>query len=102
VFLTKKMILQPEQRIGEKFARKAFDVLRPGGAAIFWETVHTDGMPTPLQRAMEAVLDLGASPGGLCNTESGLRTLLSEIGFRQIEIVPCLSGQTTFVVARKV
>jgi hypothetical protein len=101
VFLTKKMILQPQERIGEKFARKAFQVLAPGGTAIFWETVHTDGGPTPLPRAMEAVLDLFASPGGLVNTEGGLRTLLGGIGYQRIEIVPCLGGQTTFVVARK-
>jgi len=101
VFLTKKMILQPRQRIGEKFARKAFDVLRPGGTAIFWETVHTDGAPTPIARAMEAVLDLFASPGGLVNTEAGLRGLLGKIGYERVEIVPCLGGQTTFVVARK-
>jgi hypothetical protein len=101
VFLTKKMILQPEQRIGEKFAEKAFRVLRPGGTAIFWETVHTDGVATPLPRAMEAVLDLGASPGGGVNTERGLATLLGTIGFSDVEIVPCLGGQTTFVVARK-
>jgi acetylserotonin N-methyltransferase len=101
VFLTKKMILVPEQRIGEKFAQKAFQVLRPGGTAIFWETVHTDGAPTPLLRAMEAVLDLGTSPTGLVSTESGLRALLSDIGYRRVEIVPCLGGQTTFVVARR-
>jgi hypothetical protein len=101
VFLTKKMILQPSERIGEKFARKAFEVLTPGGTAIFWETIHTDGEPTPIARAMEAVLDLFASPAGLVNTEHGIRMLLGEIGFRDLEIVPCLGGQTTFVVARK-
>lgn len=101
VFLTKKMILQPSERLGEKFARKAFSVLQPGGTAIFWETVHTDGEPTPIARAMEAVLDLFTSPAGLVNTESGLRALLGGIGFADIEVVPCLGGQTTFVVARK-
>ena len=101
VFLTKKMILQPSERLGEKFARKAFHVLSPGGTAIFWETVHTDDGATPIARAMEAVLDLFTSPGGRVNTERGLRALLGEIGFTSIEIVPCLGGQTTFVVARK-
>jgi hypothetical protein len=101
VFLTKKMILQPEERIGEKFARKAFQVLSPGGAAIFWETVHPEGEPTPLLRAMEAVLDLGAGPTALVNTDRGLERLLLDIGFRSVEIVPCLGGQTTFVVARR-
>jgi hypothetical protein len=101
VFLTKKMILAPEERIGEKFARKAYQVLAPGGTAIFWETVHPESQPTPLARAMEAVLDLGAGPTGLVNTDRGIERLLGEIGFRQVEIVPCLGGQTTFVVARR-
>ena len=101
VLLTKKMILEPEQRIGEKFAAKAFDVLRPGGVAVLWETVHTDSAPTPLARAMEAVMDLVTAPGGLVNTESTLRTTLGDIGFSKIEIVPCLGNQTSFVVARK-
>ncbi len=101
VFLTKKMILEPEQRIGEKFAAKAFEVLRPGGAVVLWETIHGDFRPTPLPRAMEAVMDLIASPTGLVNTENGVRSTLGAIGYRDIEIVPCLGGQTTFVVARK-
>jgi hypothetical protein len=101
VFLTKKMILVPEERIGEKFARKAHEVLRPGGVAIFWETVHTDDGPTPLPRALEAVLDLGASPAGLVNTDGGLRRTLGAIGFVDVQVVPVLGGQSTFVVARK-
>lgn len=101
VLLTKKMILEPDQRIGEKFAAKAFDVLRPGGVAVLWETVHTDSGPTPLARAMEAVMDLVTAPSGLVNTESDLRRTLGNIGFSKIEIVPCLGNQTSFVVARK-
>jgi hypothetical protein len=101
VLLTKKMILAPDERLGEKFARKAFDVLRPGGVALLWETVHPDEGPTPLLRAMEAMLDLGAGPTALVNTEGGLRRLLGDIGFAAVELVPCLNGQTTFVVARK-
>ncbi len=101
VLLTKKMILEPEQRTGEKFATKAFDVLRPGGAAILWETVHPSDRPTPLPRAMEAVMDLIASPDGPLNDERDLRAMLARIGYRDVEVVPCLGGQTTFVVARK-
>jgi len=101
VFLTKKMILEPESRMGQRFAAKAYEVLSPGGVAIFWETLHTDDRPTPLARAMEAVLDLGASPDGMVNTESSMRSLLERIGYRHIEIVPCLAGSTTFIVARK-
>ncbi len=101
VFLTKKMILEPDNHIGEKFARKAFEVLRPGGVAIFWETIHPDGRPTPLPRAMEAVLDLGASPNGPVNTEGGMKALLKGIGFSKVEYVHCLSGTTSFAVASK-
>ena len=101
VLLTKKMILEPEQRTGEKFATKAFDVLRPGGVAVLWETVHPTGRPTPLPRAMEAVMDLIASPDGPLNEEHSLREMLARIGYRDVEVVPCLGGQTTFVVARK-
>lgn len=101
VFLTKKMILDPEHDLGARFAKKALQVLRPGGAAIFWETVHTDGAPTPVPRAMEAVLDLGASPIGRVQTEGGIRRLLGEMGYHRVDVVPCLRGTTTFVVARK-
>lgn len=101
VFLTKKMILAPEERMGEKFAAKAFEVLRPGGVAIFWETIHPDRKPTPLAAAMEAVLDLGASPTGLVNTESGMQAMLEKIGYAKVEFVNVLGGLTTFVVARK-
>ena len=101
VFLTKKMILEPETRMGERFAGKAFEVLNPGGVAIFWETLHTDDRPTPLARAMEAVLDLGASPVGLVNTEASITAMLGDIGYRAIEVVPCLDNSTTFGVAHK-
>jgi hypothetical protein len=101
VFLTKKMMLQPELRIGEKFARKAFEVLRPGGTAIFWETVQPAAGVTPVVRAMEAVLDLVASPTGGVQTDAGLSELLRGIGFSEVRMVECLGGQTTFVVARK-
>lgn len=101
VFLTKKMILAPEERMGEKFAAKAFEVLRPGGVAIFWETIHPEGDTTPLAHAMEAVLDLGASPTGLVNTDTGITRVLEDIGYAKVEIVNVLGGLTTFVVARK-
>lgn len=101
IFLTKKMILDPENRMGEKFVRKAFDVLTPGGVAILWETIHSDAKATSLAQAMEAVMDLGASPTGLVHTDVRLRSLLHRIGYDDVQFVPCLSRQTTFVVARK-
>jgi len=101
VFLTKKMILAPEERLGQRFAEKAFRVLNPGGVAVFWECLHTDDRPTPLGRAMEAVMDLGASPCGTVSTEHGIQSQLSDIGFAKVEIVPLLLGELTFVVATK-
>ena len=76
-------------------------MLSPGGTAIFWETVHADSAATPLALAMEAVIDLFVSPGASVNTERGLRALLGEVGFRKVEVVAALGGQTTFVVAKK-
>ena len=101
VLLTKKMILDPDNKLGEKFARKAYDVLRPDGVTILWETLHTETHPTPIGRAMEAVLDLGASPDGLVLTEDGVQSFLYQIGYRDVQIVTCMGGQSTFVVARK-
>lgn len=101
VLLTRKMILAPEERIGERFARKAFDVLRPGGVAVLWECVHPDAGATSKARAAEALLDLVASPRGLVSTEGRVRDMLRGIGYAEVEVVPCLEGETTFVVARK-
>jgi hypothetical protein len=101
VLLTKKMILDSDGRLGEAFATKAFEVLRSKGVAIFWETVHPDDRPTPLAQAMEAVLDLAASPTGPVLTTEGLRRTLERIGFEEIRVEPCLGGATTFVVGRK-
>jgi len=75
VLLTKKMILAPEARTGERFARKAFDVLRPGGVWCCGRAVHAEPGPTPLGRAMEALLDLGASPAAPPQTEASLGRL---------------------------
>lgn len=101
VFLTRKMVLDPASGLGEAFARKAFAVLNPGGVAIFWEAVLDDGRPTPLRPALESLLDLGICPAGCAWTRNGLTRLLEGIGFRSIEVLSCLAGQTRFVVARK-
>ena len=101
VFLTKKMILAPEDELGEQFAKKAFDVLNPGGVTVFWEAIFDDGQPTPIQRAMEGFLDLGVSPTGPLLTHRKFRNSLRQIGYRDIEYYDCLEGATTFAVARK-
>lgn len=101
VLLTKKMILDPEARVGERFAKKALGVLRPGGAAVFWEAVHGDDAPSPLGLAMEATMDLCASPAAAAATPASMRALLEGLGYADVTVVPCLGGDTTFVVARR-
>ena len=100
VFLTKKMILDPDNDLGDKFAHKALEVLEPGGVAVFWETMREDDGSTPVERAMEGFLDFGVSPTGPLLTRSGFRRRLEKIGYSDVEVVPCLEGATTFVVAR--
>jgi hypothetical protein len=101
VLLTRKMILAPESNLGERFASKAFQALRPGGAAVFWEVVHPDVGAAPISRAMEALYDLCASPSAPIRTESTYRAMLLGIGYKKVEVVPCLGGQTTFLVATR-
>lgn len=101
VFLTKKMLLTPERRLGERFARKAFEVLRPKGALILWEAIHDDGRSTTLPLAMETVLDLGVSPAGPLLTRQGVREMLMRIGFEDVELFTCMGGETTFAIARR-
>lgn len=100
VFLTRKMILAPQDRLGERFVKKAFDVLNPGGVAVLWETVWPKG-PAGLSRAMEGVFDLFASPGAVGRTTDDYQRLLIEIGYGRVDFVECLNGSTTFVVAHK-
>ncbi len=101
VFLTRKMILAPSPETGEKFARKALDVLEPGGAAVFWEAIHPDQGPSPLALALETVFDLGMSPSAPLKTRATFEHTLSDIGFDRVEFVDCMGGSTTFAVAYK-
>lgn len=101
VFLTKKMVLDPERRLGERFAKKSFDVLRPGGAVLLWEAIHDDDGPPSLPLAMETVLDLGVSPTGALLTRHGIRGMLLQIGFRDVDFFTCMGGETTFALARR-
>lgn len=101
VFLTRKMILDPGAGVGEKFARKALEVLNPGGAVVFWEAVHPDDGPSPLPLALETVFDLGMSPSAPLKTRSSFGRQLRDIGYSEVDYVSCLGGTTTFAVARK-
>jgi hypothetical protein len=101
VFLTKKMILDPANDIGEKFARKAYEVLEPGGAAVFWEAFHDRNGDTPKGVGLESLVDLGVSPQAGPLYRDSFRRRLRRIGFDEIEFVDCLGGATSFAVARR-
>lgn len=101
VFLTKKMLLEPEERMGEKFARKAYEVLDSDGVALFWETIHPDDEPTPFNRAVSGLLDLAASPSGFTLTERDFEGQLKRIGFSDVEYVYTLGDECSFALARK-
>ena len=107
VFLTRKMILEPSEGVGEKFARKAFEVLSERGVAVFWETVYSESQPMPLGRAMEAVFDLCTSPSAPARTPEELRPFRLVMWFVAAEeatvcrVVPLdLSKEPTFRVLR--
>ncbi|MFP4601003.1 MAG: hypothetical protein ACOC9J_00705 [Persicimonas sp.] len=101
VFLTRKMILDPASRTGERFARKALDVLEPGGAVVFWEAIHPDQGPSPLALALETVFDLGMSPSAPLQTRATFGRTLRDIGYDRVEFIDCMGGSTTFAVAYK-
>jgi hypothetical protein len=95
------MILDPPARVGERFARKAFEALNPGGVAVLWETVYRNDGPMPLDHALEAAFDLCASPTTPPRDLGEYERLLGGIGYRGVDVVSCMGGQTSFLVARK-
>src|SRR5690606_6963751 len=101
VFLTKKMVLDPASHLGERFAQKAFEVLRPGGAVVLWEAIHDDNEPPSRPLAMETMLDLGISPTGALLTRQSLQSKLLHLGFCDVEFITCMNGETTFAIARR-
>lgn len=101
VFLTKKMVLDPQRRLGERFVRKAFEVLNPGGTLLLWEAIHDDEGATSLALAMETVLDLGVSPTGALHTKGSMTALLEREGFENVRFFTCMGGETTFAAAAK-
>ncbi|MFU8802279.1 MAG: hypothetical protein ACNA8W_00580, partial [Bradymonadaceae bacterium] len=76
VFLTKKMVLDPERGLGRKFAQKAYSVLNPGGLTIFWEAIHPDHHRSSVHQALESLFDLGVSPTAPLLTETGFQNTL--------------------------
>ncbi|MCS7213911.1 MAG: hypothetical protein NZ927_06830 [Candidatus Calescibacterium sp.] len=99
VFLTKKLSLRSLEEFGHSFLSKAFNVLRSGGYAVIWESIVDDsGTNGPIN---ESILDLLTSYSGKRWKESEIASYVKSIGFKDVKIVKCLAGETTFAVAVK-
>lgn len=100
VFLTRKMMLDPEERIGERFAARALEALNPGGVALFWEAFHEENGETTPALALESLFDLGANPRAHPLTRGDFRDRMRSIGYESVTFVECLGGTVSFAVAR--
>lgn len=99
VFLTKKLSLRPLNEFGYEFLKKTYDVLTPGGYAVIWEAiVDESGTKGPIE---ETILDLLTSYTGKRWKENEIINYVKLFGFKSTQIVKCLAGRTTFLVAVK-
>lgn len=71
------------KRLGEK----AFAALPSGGHLLIYETLKDQG-PCPGDAALISLLLLLISPGGECRTFTEMHSLLREVGFSAIELIP--------------
>lgn len=76
----------PREQV-EVLLRKAFAALPQGGRLLLYETLKDEG-PDPGDAALISLLLLLISPGGECRTFAEMRTLLTEVGFSCIELIP--------------
>jgi len=88
----------PQER-AEVLLRKAFAALPPGGRLLVYETFKDQGS-YPGEAALISLLLLLTSPGGECRTFAETRTLLKEIGFSRVELIPTIYFYS-LVVAEK-
>ncbi|MBI3301573.1 MAG: hypothetical protein HYZ72_05795 [Deltaproteobacteria bacterium] len=88
----------PRERVA-LLARKAFAALPRGGRLLIYETFKDQG-PCPGDAALISLLLLLISPGGECRTFAEMRTLLYEVGFSHIELIPTVYFYS-LVVAEK-
>jgi hypothetical protein len=88
----------PQERV-KVLLRKAFAALPQGGHLLIYETFKDQG-PYPGEAALISLLLLLVSPGGGCRTFADMRTLLKEIGFSRVELIPTVYFYS-LVVAEK-
>jgi hypothetical protein len=70
-------------------AHKAFAALPRGGRLLIYETFKDQG-PCPGDAALISLLLLLISPGGECRTFVEMCSLLQEVGFSHIELIPTI------------
>jgi hypothetical protein len=80
-------------------AAKAFAALPSGGHLLIYETLKDQG-PSPGDAALISLLLLLISPGGECRTFAEMYTLLREVGFAAVELIPTVYFYS-LVVAKK-
>ncbi len=68
-------------------ASKVFAMLPSGGRLLIYETFKDQGS-CPGDAALISLLLLLISPGGECRTFAEMRTLLQDVGFSSIELIP--------------
>ncbi len=99
IFLTKKLSLRSLNEFGNEFLGKSFNLLNSGGYAVIWESIVDDsGTKGPIE---ESILDLLTSYTGKRWKESEIKSYVKSFGFRRTDLVRCLAGKTTFLVAVK-
>jgi hypothetical protein len=68
-------------------AEKVFAALPSGGRLLIYETFKDQGA-SPGDAALISLLLLLISPGGECRTFAEMRSLLREVGFSSVELIP--------------
>jgi hypothetical protein len=103
VLLTKKFVLKPEEKLGERFAERAFRVLRPGGRVVIWETIYPEDGKVPKWVALNGFQDLIPSYGGAFYTQKKMEEILRKIGFLKVDFYTFSTsfGPAQFVVGTR-
>jgi SAM-dependent methyltransferase len=83
----------------QMLASKAFAALPSGGHLLIYETFKDRG-PSPGDAAFISLLLLLISPGGECRTVEEMQTILREVGFASVELIPTIYFYS-LLVARK-
>jgi len=76
----------PQEHV-KLLAAKAFAALPSGGTLLIYETFKDQG-PRPGDAALISLLLLLISPGGECRTFTEMYSILRDVGFTSIELIP--------------